>query len=305
MSTQATPTQQASTRSGIINAVSAYIIWGIAPLYFKLLNDIDASEILVHRIVWSSLFLLIMIVIMKKWPSLVAICKQPKLLAKLTLSASFLAVNWFLFIWAINNDHLLDASLGYFINPLFSVALGVFFLGERLRRNQLFAVALAVIGVLIQLIMLGSLPIISFALAGTFGIYGLLRKKLQVDSFVGLLVESFLMLPLAVIYWVFFIDSASANMITNSSSLNMTLIMAGIVTTAPLLCFTAAAKRLTLSALGFFQYIGPSIMFVLATTYFNEPLQTEKLLTFIFIWLALAIFSADSIRALKQRKKII
>jgi len=291
------------TRNGTINAIGAYLIWGFAPLYFKLLADIDASEILIHRVLWSCLLLTIIVLFANKWRFVQAILKQPKLVAKLLFTATILAVNWFLFIWAINNHHLLDASLGYFINPLFSVALGVVFLDERLRRWQKFAVLLAVIGVLIQLITLGSLPIISLALAGTFGTYGLLRKKMAVDSFVGLLFESALMVPIALVYWYFFVDSASSNMTNNDFSLNVTLVMAGLVTTAPLLCFTAAAKRLTLSALGFFQYIGPSIMFVLATFLYQEPLATTKLVTFAFIWLALIIFSYDSFKALRLTKK--
>jgi len=290
-------------RNGVINAVSAYFLWGLAPIYFKLISTISSDEIMVHRILWSSLLLLIIIVLSKKWQTLVQTVKQPKVLAKLTLSASFLLVNWFLFIWAINNDHLLDASLGYFINPLFSVALGVVFLGERLRKMQKFAVALALGGVMIQLVALGSLPVISLALAGTFGIYGLLRKKMHLDSFVGLLIESSMMLPLALIYWLFFVDSSTANMFENEMNLNMLLIAAGIVTTAPLLCFTAAAKRLTLSTLGFFQYIGPSIMFVLATFYYREALQTEKLFTFAAIWLALIIYSFDSLQARREKLK--
>ena len=290
-------------RSGVINAVSAYLLWGLAPIYFKLISTISSDEIMVHRIIWSSLLLLVVVILSKKWRVLTQTLKQPKLLAKLTLSASFLLVNWFLFIWAINNDHLLDASLGYFINPLFSVALGVMFLGERLRKMQKIAVALALCGVLIQLIVMGSLPIISLALAGTFGIYGLLRKKMHLDSFVGLLIESSMMLPLAVVYWFFFVDSGTANMFENSSNLNMLLIAAGLVTTAPLLCFTAAAKRLTLSTLGFFQYIGPSIMFILATFYYQEALQTAKLFTFAAIWLALVIYSVDSLQARKEKRR--
>ncbi|WDE11741.1 EamA family transporter RarD [Thalassomonas haliotis] len=294
------PSLSTEKRNGIFNAVSAYLMWGIAPLYFKLLADVGADEILVHRVIWSSLLLLLVVIAMKKWPQLKALAQQPKLLFRLTLTALILASNWFLFIWAINNDHLLDASLGYYINPLLSVALGMIFLGERLRKWQKFAVLLAIIGVLIQLVMLGSLPVVSLALAGTFGVYGLLRKKMQVDSFVGLLVESSLMLPIAVLYWGFFISSPTTDMFNNSLSLNITLILAGVVTTAPLLCFTAAAKRLTLSALGFFQYIGPSIMFILATVIYNEPLQTAKLITFIFIWLALVIFSYESFRGRKR-----
>ncbi len=291
-------------RNGVINAVSAYLLWGLAPIYFKLISTISSDEIMVHRVIWSSLLLLIVVVLSKKWQILIQTVKQPKVLAKLTLSASFLLVNWFLFIWAINNNHLLDASLGYFINPLFSVALGVLFLGERLRKMQKFAVALALIGVFIQLVALGSLPVISLALAGTFGIYGLLRKKMRLDSFVGLLIESSMMLPLALIYWLLFVDSSTANMLENGMSLNMLLMAAGIVTTAPLLCFTAAAKRLTLSTLGFFQYIGPSIMFILATFYYQEALQTEKLFTFAAIWLALIIYSFDSLQARREKRKL-
>ena len=285
-----------SSRNGALSAISAYVLWGFAPLYFKLLADIAPAEILMHRVVWSSVILLVMIIAMRNWSQLVAVLKQPKLVINLSLSASFLAVNWFLFIWAVNNDHLLDASLGYYINPLFNVVLGILFFQERLRRNQLIAVGLAFIGVLIQLIALGTLPLISIVLAATFGIYGLIRKKLAVNSFVGLFVESMLMLPLAVIYWCYFINSNTSDMSLNTNTLNTTLIMAGIVTTAPLLCFTAAAKRLTLSTLGFFQYLGPSIMFILATFYYQETLQTAELITFICIWSALAIYSLDSLK---------
>jgi chloramphenicol-sensitive protein RarD len=285
-----------SSRNGAFSAISAYVLWGFAPLYFKLLTDIAAGEILMHRVIWSSVILLVMIIAMRKWSQLVAVLKQPKLIFHLSLSASFLAVNWFLFIWAVNNDHLLDASLGYYINPLFNVVLGMLFFQERLRRNQLIAVALAFIGVLIQLAALGTLPLISIVLAATFGIYGLIRKKLAVNSFVGLFIESLLMLPLAVIYWCYFVNSSTSNMMLNSSNLNVILIMAGIVTTAPLLFFTAAAKRLTLSTLGFFQYLGPSIMFILATFYYQETLQTAELMTFICIWAALVIYSLDSLK---------
>ena len=285
-----------SPRSGVFNALAAYFMWGIAPIYFKLLVDIGAGEILMHRIIWSSIFLFLLVLVSKKWLILVELCRQPKIIAKLALSATVLAINWLLFIWAVNNDHLLDASLGYFINPLFNVALGMLFFSERLRKNQKIAVALAFFGVTIQLFTIGSLPVVSLALASSFAIYGVLRKKMHVDSFVGLLVESLLMLPVAIIYWLYFVDSSTANLFLNSSALNVTIIMAGVVTTAPLLCFTAAAKRLALSTLGFFQYIGPSIMFMLAIVYYQESIQAAELMTFVFIWLALALYAFDSLR---------
>jgi len=292
--------EKAALRAGIISAICAYTMWGIAPLYFKLIDHINADEILVHRVVWSTLLLTLVVLFTKRSRYFIDTITQPKIVFRLTISATFLAVNWFMFIWAVNNDHLLDASLGYYINPLFSVALGVIFLGERLRPWQLFAVGLAFVGVIIQLFMMGSLPIISLALAATFGIYGLLRKQMPLDSFVGLLIESLMMLPIALIYWLVFLKTSTTNMLDNTLSLNMLLICAGIVTTAPLLCFTAATKRMTLSALGFFQYIGPSIMFILATFYYQEPLYFAKMITFACIWTALAIFSFDSIKARKR-----
>ncbi|SEL31274.1 chloramphenicol-sensitive protein RarD [Colwellia chukchiensis] len=297
-------TEKSALRGGIISAICAYTMWGVAPLYFKLIDHIHADEILVHRVVWSTVLLLLIVLITHRWQNFLQTVKQPKVLLRLTISAAFLAGNWFMFIWAVNNDHLLDASLGYYINPLFSVALGVLFLGERLRPWQIFAVALAFIGVLIQLIMVGSLPIISLALAASFGIYGLLRKKLPLDSFVGLLIESLMMLPIALTYWLVVLESPTANMFNNTGALNILLVCAGIVTTAPLLCFTAATKRMTLSALGFFQYIGPSIMFILATFYYQEPLYFAKLITFACIWTALAIFSVDSLKARKRSNTI-
>lgn len=302
MNSSALSSQQLVTRSGVFNAIAAYFMWGIAPLYFKLLVELGAGEILMHRIVWSSAFIFLLVLVTKKWIVLVTLCQQPKIIAKLSISAIILAFNWLLFIWAVNNDHLLDASLGYFINPLFNVALGMLFFSERLRRGQIIAVGLAIFGVLIQLITVGSLPLISLALASSFAIYGVLRKKMHVDSLVGLLIESLIMLPVAIIYWVYFVDSATANLTANSSSFNLTLVMAGVVTTAPLLCFTAAAKRLTLSSLGFFQYIGPSIMFLLATFYFNEPLYLAEFITFAFIWLALALYSYDAYHNLKSQR---
>ena len=290
-------------RTGVFNALAAYFMWGLAPIYFKWIAHIAPGEILVHRIVWSFAFLIIVVVSIKHWSKVQAILRQPGLMLKLTGTAILLATNWLLFIWAVTNDHILDASLGYYINPLFSVALGVMFLGERLRRWQLVAVVLACTGVLVQLVTLGSVPVISLALAGTFGLYGLFRKQLAVDSFPGLLFESAVLLPIAIIYWIFFVDSPTANMMVNDTNTNVLLIAAGIVTTAPLICFTIAAKRLTLSAVGFFQYIGPSMMFVLATYYYNEALVFEKLLTFAFIWTALVIFSLDSVKAQKKKKQ--
>lgn len=292
------------TKKGAINAVCAYFLWGIAPIYFKLLADVSAPEILIHRIVWSFVLLLVVVIAMGNWRKVQQIINKPKTLLWLLATSIILALNWLLFIWSVNNGHILEASLGYFINPLFNVVLGMIFFSERLRKWQIVAVLLALVGVLIQVISLGTIPYLGLSLAATFGIYGLMRKKVPVDSVPGLLIESAWMLPIGLLYWYLFIDSPTSNMFSNLPSLNLTLIAAGIVTTAPLLFFTGAAKRLSLTTLGFFQYIGPSIMFVVAIVLYGETLAFEKMLTFAFIWSALAIFSLDSLIKHKTKQGI-
>lgn len=284
-------------------AVSAYTLWGIAPLYFKQLAFVPAMEILLHRIVWSFLLLAIILTALQQWPKVQAVLRQPKLLAAMLGTALLLAGNWGLFIWAVNNGHMLDASLGYYINPLLNVLLGMLFLGERLRKLQWAAVVLAAIGVVFQLITYGSLPWIALVLAGSFALYGLFRKKLAVDAISGLFVESLLLLPLALWYWWSVADSGASNLMANSLSLNLTLMAAGIITTIPLLCFIAAARRLQLSTMGFFQYIGPSFMFVFGVFLYQEPLASERLLTFGLIWTALLVYSLDTFWQLKQGRR--
>ncbi len=287
---------------GGIFAASAYTLWGIAPLYFKSIDFVPALEILLHRIVWSFLLLALILTAMQQWPRVLAVLKNPKMLSAMLGTGLLLAGNWGLFIWAVNNEHMLEASLGYYINPLLNVLLGMVFLGERLRRLQWAAVGLACTGVLIQLLYFGSLPWVALVLASSFALYGLFRKKLAVDALSGLFVESLLLMPLALWYWSMMADSASANLLQNSLSLNLWLVAAGVVTTVPLLCFIAAARRLQLSTMGFFQYIGPSFMFVFGVFIYHEPLDNSKLLTFAFIWTALLVYSMDAVYQLKKRK---
>ena len=280
-------------RKGVLLAIFAYTIWGVAPLYFKLLHHVPATEILMHRVIWSFIFMVILMQFIGGFSRLRLILKQPKQLLILLITSVLIAANWLLFIWAVNNDHMLDASLGYFINPLFNVLLGMVFLGERLRKLQWVAVALASIGVLVQLISFGSIPLLSLALAASFGFYGLLRKKVNIDAKSGLLVETAILLPIALGYLFITLDSSTTSMLTNTLDLNLLLVAAGIVTTIPLLCFAGSAVRIPFSILGFFQYIGPSIMFILAVKLFNEPFDIEKGITFGFIWGALVIFVGD------------
>lgn len=286
-------------------AASAYTLWGIAPLYFKQIDFIAATEILVHRIVWSCLLLLLVLLALKQGAQLVRLLRQPKLMLWLLFTALILGLNWGLFIWAVNSDHMLEASLGYYINPLLNVLLGMLFLGERLRRLQWLALALAASGVVIQIVIFGSIPWVALALASSFALYGLLRKKLAVEAITGLFVESLLLLPLALLYWWFYADSSAVNMLNNTIGLNLLLIAAAFVTTVPLLCFIAGARRLQLSTMGFFQYIGPSMMFVFGVWLYHEPLRPASLITFSCIWLALLIYSVDAWRHIRYQRHLL
>ena len=278
---------------GIASAICAYTLWGFAPLYFKLLGDVPAPEILIHRVIWSFVFVTFLMMMFGGFSRLRQVLKRPKQLIILTITSILIAGNWLLFIWSVNNDHMLDASLGYFINPLINVILGMVFLSERLRKLQWLAVALAGTGVLVQVISFGSIPLVSLGLACSFGLYGLLRKKVNVDAKTGLLVETAILFPVALIFLFTNFGDSLTHLMNNDLSLNLLLMAAGIVTTIPLLCFAAAAVRIPLSMLGFFQYIGPSIMFIMAITLFNEPFDLEKGITFAFIWSALVIFTID------------
>ena len=289
-------------RAGVLFAIVAYSMWGFAPMYFKLLAYMPATEILVHRIVWSGVVLLLLVALRNQWPKIKAAIKSRKIMLILLAAGLLLGANWLLFIWAVNNDQLLEASLGYYINPLFNILFGRLFLAERLRPMQKGAVVFAISGVAIAVAGLGYLPWIALVLAISFSLYGLLRKKVAVDSMPGLFIETAMMLPAALVYWLLFAGESS-NMLSNSAYTNVLLILAGVVTTAPLLCFTAAARRIQYSTLGFFQYIGPSIMFILAVFFYQEPLDKARLITFGFVWTGLAIFCWDSFRHFQQQKR--
>ncbi len=291
------------TRQGVLLALAAYFIWGIAPAYFKLIDFVPASEILTHRIIWSFFFMVALISVSRQWSQLKRLLSQPKKILLLALSAVLIGGNWLLFIWSVNSHHMLEASLGYFINPLVNIVLGMIFLGERFRRMQWLAVLLAACGVLVQLWTFGSLPIIALGLAFSFAFYGLVRKKIAVDAQTGMLIETLWLLPVAAV-WLFGIaDTTTSHMTQNPWSLNLMLMAAGVVTTIPLLCFTGAATRLRLSTLGFFQYIGPTLMFLLAVLFYGEIPGADKMVTFGFIWVALAVFVMDALYTQRRVRK--
>lgn len=287
--------------SGSLFAMAAYGIWGIAPIYFRWIGELGSVQIVAHRVLWSALLLVPLIVVIGGLPRLRAVLRNPGQVAWLALSGVLIGANWLLFIHAVVSARVLEASLGYFMNPLVSLVLGMVFLGERLRPLQWLAVVVACIGVGNEIVRFGAVPWLGLMLALSFGFYGLVRKRLGVDSFTGLTVETWLLLPVAV-GWLLWNGMLGNDLFTRSPGDAGKLFLAGPITMLPLLCFAAAANRLTLASLGFFQYLAPTLQFVLAVWVFEEPFATGQWWTFGLIWLALLLFSASALRAQQRRR---
>ena len=277
---------------GGIYALLSYVSWGLIPIYWKLLNTSSALEILAHRILWSMVFVFGLLAVQKRLNEILELLKTSKNIWLLFFTASLLGCNWFVYVFAVNTDQVIEASLGYYINPLLNVLMGFIFLRERLNFLQCIALVLATLGVLNFLWDFGSLPWIALSLSFTFSIYGLLRKVIPVKPLVGLLIETVLLAPLAIIMiCIWMIDgSGSFGKQWETDSL---LIGAGVVTSLPLLWFVNAAKRLRYTTMGFFQYLSPSLNLVLGIFLYNEPFNQAYIITFSLIWSGLAIFSID------------
>lgn len=283
----------ANPRRGYALGLTAYVIWGLFPVYFKLLESIPALEIITHRAIWSALFGAALLLVWKHpgwWRELL---DNPRRLAVLGASGVLIASNWLVYVWAVNNGHMLEASLGYYINPLINVLLGLLVLRERLRPLQWVAVGLAALGVAQQVWQLGSLPWVSLVLALTFGFYGLIRKQAPVDALPGLVVETWMLLPLALVWLLLFADGPSAHLAFWSSPQALWLAAAGPITLVPLVCFNAAARHLPYATLGFLQYIAPTLVLLQAVLLFGEHLDSTRLVAFGCIWLALVVYSVD------------
>jgi len=285
---------------GVIYGSSAFLIWGMAPIYWKVLKPVPAFEITMHRSIWSLAFLFILLAIQKRWTDFRATLKNKRTFMILLLTAMLVATTWLIFIWAVNNDHVLETSLGFYINPLFNVVLGLIFLKERLRIWQSLSVILATIGVLYITMQLGKFPWISLSLALTFGLYGLLRKVATVDALVGLSVETLILSVPALIYLVYLAINGTGSFLSMNVKIDIFLMGSASVTGLPLLWFTKGARRLNLSTVGFLQYIAPSCSFLLAIFLFHEPFKPAQGFTFILIWTALVIYSYDTIMISKK-----
>ena len=290
-----TPPEHGLNR-GVIYGASAYITWGIIPIFWKFLAHVGAVEIVVHRIVWTLIFALAALAAWERLPKLWTALRNPRALMALVASAILIAMNWGIFIWAVTADRIIDTSLGYYINPLVSFVLGVVWLGERLTKIQLVAIALATLGVLNQTLALGYLPWISLVLAVTFGLYGLIRKTVAVESLEGLTVEAIILTPLSLTYIVYMVASHQGAFMHVSLSTDLLLIVAGPLTAIPLLLFAAGARLVRLSTMGFLQYLAPSISLVLAVFLYHEPFTQAHAVTFALIWSALALVSWEAYR---------
>lgn len=292
----------ANPRRGYILGLSAYIIWGLFPLYFKAIQSVPAVEIIVHRALWSAVFGALLLLVWKHPGWLRELLNNPKRFAVLALSGLLIASNWLVYVWAVNDGRMLEASLGYYINPLVNVLLGMLILGERLRRLQWLAVALATLGVLQQLWQAGSIPWVSLVLALTFSFYGLIRKQAPVAALPGLVVETWLLLPLAIGWLLLNPVAMSTQADFWSTPEALWLIAAGPITLVPLVCFNAAARHLPYTTLGFLQYLAPTLVLLQAIFLFGEHFDPSKLLAFICIWAGLAIYSVDAWLSLRKRQ---
>ena len=292
-------------RLGQIYAVFAFLFWGaIAPVYFKQVSSVEPIEVLIHRIFWSFIILIPLLFITKQIEVFKFLVKDMKKLKYLAISTFFISINWLVFIWAVANNKIIETALGYYINPLVSVFLGFVFFNERMSKYQYIAIFIALFAVIYQVITLGNLPIVSLSLALSFAFYGMIRKKINVGSIVGLFTETLILMPFALIGIYYLVSTNKISFLHSTLYIDLMLSLGGLITVIPLLLFNGAATRMRLSTLGFFQYIGPSCSFLLAIFIYNEELNFDKLITFCLIWIALVIFSLDSINTQQKNKKM-
>jgi len=292
--------------TGIIYTAGAYLLWGILPIYWKFIDEVPALEILAHRVIWSFIFVLIIVVLLKR-----KILKnffqvqmsQKKTWLGLFLASLFISINWFTYIYAVNTNHIVEASLGYYINPLIAVLLGVFVLREKVNVLQAISFVIAGIGVIYMTVSVGKLPWISLVLALSFGFYGLSKKLIKVDSILGLLLETLFVLPFALLFLAYLGVNDQHSFSTGSIKNDLFLLGSGIATALPLLWFGIGAQKIPLYMVGFLQYIAPTISLILGVLMYGESFTKDHVVTFACIWIAIALFTISNIRqGIKKRK---
>ncbi|MEH7118922.1 EamA family transporter RarD [Neobacillus vireti] len=297
---------KADTKMGAVHAGFSYFLWGLLPIYWKFLEQVNAKEILANRIFWSFIFMILVLIVTKKWSLFVSTLKSfaenKKQMYALTIASLLISINWFVYIWAVNSGHMIEASLGYYINPLISILLGMIVLKEKLTLAQLVSFILAAIGVIIITVSHGVFPWIAITLALSFGLYGLAKKLINVESSVGLTLETMVLTPIAAIYMVYLFINGTNFLFSADWGTDWLLIGAGAATAIPLLYFAKGAQKIPLSLLGFLQYISPTLTLILGVFVYHEHFSKVQLVSFMFIWAALAIYSLSKTKWFSQRK---
>ncbi|HJF68482.1 EamA family transporter RarD [Staphylococcus kloosii] len=291
-------------KRGILFAFAAYFLWGVLPIYWDLIHGFGAFEILAYRIVFSMIFMVLIVIISNKTKSFInnvnQLIKQPIQLIAIIAAGYVITINWGTFIWAVTNGHVLQSSLGYYINPLISILLAFIFLKERFNKFEWIAIILAFIGVLYMTFEIGEFPYVSLLLAFSFGLYGLIKKLVPIDAISSITIECIVTAPAGIIYLWYVIQQGHNSFGMNISSL--WIVFSGAVTAIPLILFSAGAKRIPLSLTGFLQYIGPTLMFILGVFVFKEPFDIHQFITFIFIWLGIIVYSISQYLKIKKSK---
>ena len=284
-------------KKGVLYGIGAYVLWGFFPIYWKFLHVVPAVQVIGHRIGWSFVVLLIYILATRQWQEFQSVAFSVKTILIYAGAGILLSINWLIYVWGVNAGFIVETSLGYFINPLLSVLMGVIFLRERLRPRQWIPVVIALIGVIYLTIVYGRLPWIALSLALSFGFYGLVKKLAPLGSLYGLTLETGIVLPFALIYLVFLQVNGSASFLHQGTTVDIFLLGAGIVTTIPLLMFASAAKQIPLTMLGILQYIAPTLQFMIGVFIYKEPFDQAHLIGFGIVWVALVIFWVENFTA--------
>jgi len=291
-------------KKGIIYGFLAYLSWGLLPLYWRMFDMMPAGEILAHRILWSFVFVAVLVTLGKRWKQLKSVVRERKSRLAVLLCSIFISCNWLLFIWAVNTGNVIETSLGYYMNPLISVLFAVVFLKEKLLAGQWAAIIIAAIGVLLMAVQYGHVPWIAIVLAISFALYGLAKKMAQLDVLLGLTWETMIVVPIAIIYMTFIQADGSATVFSLSGGSMLLLLLSGAFTALPLFWFAKAAEKLPLSVVGFIQYIAPTTSLILAIFVFHEPFTEGQFVSFTFIWLALIIYTITSFRKSKESRQL-
>ncbi|AEI43143.1 EamA family transporter RarD [Paenibacillus mucilaginosus] len=288
---------------GIVYGILCYLMWGLLPLYWRLFESMSAWEILAHRVLWSFVFVAVLAAAAKRWRNMLSVVSSRNSLISVLLCSVTISLNWVLFIWAVNHEHVIETSLGYYMNPLISVLFAVIFLKEKLSRGQWISILIAACGVLLMALQFGGIPWIALSLAVSFALYGLAKKMANLDVLLGLLWETLIVLPLAIMYLGYMQAGGSGTFFTLTPFSMTMLLLSGAATALPLFLFASAAKLLPLSMVGFIQYVAPTTSLLLAVFVFHESFTAGKLVSFSLIWLALILYSAVTFRSSKLARR--